>query len=110
MSKEPTSAFAAAPRSATFNETALQTVQAVLGAGRHRPDALLPILHDIQDVLGYVPDAAVPLIARALNLSRADVHGVISFLPPLPAHAARSHRGASVLCRGLPGAAGLTTC
>jgi formate dehydrogenase subunit gamma len=79
MSKEPTSAFAAAPRSATFNETALQTVQAVLGAGRHRPDALLPILHDIQDVLGYVPDAAVPLIARALNLSRADVHGVITF-------------------------------
>jgi formate dehydrogenase subunit gamma len=41
--------------------------------------ALLPILHTVQEELGHVPDAAVPLIARALNLSRADVHGVISF-------------------------------
>lgn len=58
---------------------ALHAVQTALTAGRHRPDALLPILHDIQDVLGYVPDAAVPLIAKALNLSRADVHGVMTF-------------------------------
>jgi formate dehydrogenase subunit gamma len=43
------------------------------------PGALLPILHDVQNALGYVPKDAVPLIARALNLSRAEVHGVISF-------------------------------
>ena len=43
------------------------------------PGALLPILHGIQDALGYVPPASVGLIAEALNLSRAEVHGVISF-------------------------------
>jgi formate dehydrogenase subunit gamma len=41
--------------------------------------ALLPILHAIQDQLGYVPEAAVPIIAEVLNLSRAEVHGVITF-------------------------------
>jgi formate dehydrogenase subunit gamma len=43
------------------------------------PGALLPILHEVQGALGYVPKDAVPLIAHALNLSRAEVHGVISF-------------------------------
>jgi formate dehydrogenase subunit gamma len=46
---------------------------------QHEPGALLPILHEIQDHCGYVPPSAVPAIARGLNLSRADVHGVISF-------------------------------
>lgn len=46
---------------------------------RHQPGALLPILHDIQHALGYVPDEAVPLIAKELNLSRAEVHGVITY-------------------------------
>lgn len=45
----------------------------------HRPGALLPILHAVQDRLGYIPESAVPVIAEVLNLSRADVHGVISF-------------------------------
>jgi formate dehydrogenase subunit gamma len=43
------------------------------------PGALLPILHAVQDALGYVPENAVPVIADGLNLSRADVHGVVSF-------------------------------
>lgn len=43
------------------------------------PGALLPILHDVQDRIGHIPDAALPAIAKALNLSRADVHGVVSF-------------------------------
>jgi formate dehydrogenase subunit gamma len=41
--------------------------------------AMLPILHDVQDALGYVPAEAVPFIAQALNVSRAEVHGVISY-------------------------------
>jgi formate dehydrogenase subunit gamma len=41
--------------------------------------ALLPILHDVQHALGYVPNEAVPLIAKELNLSRAEVHGVITY-------------------------------
>ena len=44
-----------------------------------RPGALLPLLHAVQDALGHVPDDAVPMIARALNLSRAEVHGVITY-------------------------------
>lgn len=43
------------------------------------PGALLPILHALQDEFGYVPESAVPLIAGALNISQADVHGTISF-------------------------------
>jgi formate dehydrogenase subunit gamma len=45
----------------------------------HEPGALLPILHAVQDALGHVPKAAVPLIAQALNLSRAEVHGVVTY-------------------------------
>ncbi len=40
---------------------------------------LLPLLHAIQDAIGHIPDAAIPLIAEGLNLSRAEVHGVITF-------------------------------
>ena len=46
---------------------------------QQQPGALLPILHDIQHALGYVPDEAVPLIAKELNLSRAEVHGVVTY-------------------------------
>ena len=40
---------------------------------------LLPILHAVQEAFGYVPQPAVPIIARELNLSRAEVHGVVTF-------------------------------
>jgi formate dehydrogenase subunit gamma len=43
------------------------------------PGPLLEILHSVQHELGHVPAGAVPLIADALNLSRAEVHGVVSF-------------------------------
>lgn len=43
------------------------------------PGALLPILHAIQDRFGYVPEEAVPVVAKVLNLSRAEVHGVVTF-------------------------------
>ncbi len=43
------------------------------------PGALLPILHALQEEFGYIHEEAIPLVAEALNLSKADVHGVISF-------------------------------
>jgi formate dehydrogenase subunit gamma len=57
----------------------LSTVQAIATALKDKPGALLPILHGVQDTLGYIPADSVPVIAKALNLSRAEVHGVISF-------------------------------
>lgn len=54
-------------------------VEDAIAACRELPGALLPLLHAVQDALGYVPPQAVPMIAHGLNLSRADVHGVISF-------------------------------
>ncbi len=43
------------------------------------PEALLPVLHAIQDALQYIPELAFDALAHALNLSRADIFGVISF-------------------------------
>ncbi len=63
----------------TDTSTMLATVQAVTAALKDKPGALLPILHGVQDALGYIPTDSVPVIAKALNLSRAEVHGVISF-------------------------------
>jgi formate dehydrogenase subunit gamma len=50
-------------------------------ASRHdnKADALLEILHDLQHEVGHVPEASLPVLAKALNISRAEVHGVVSF-------------------------------
>ena len=48
-------------------------------AGADKAGALLPVLHAVQDHFGYLPEESVPIIGDVLNLSRADVHGVISF-------------------------------
>ena len=45
----------------------------------NKPDELLEILHALQHDIGYVPENTLPLIANALNLSRAEVHGVVTF-------------------------------
>jgi formate dehydrogenase subunit gamma len=45
----------------------------------NRPDELMEILHEVQDELGCVPESVVAVIATAINLSRAEVHGVITF-------------------------------
>lgn len=57
----------------------LAAVERSIEANLARPGALLPVLHGIQDALGYVPKDGVALIAHRLNLSRAEVHGVITF-------------------------------
>jgi formate dehydrogenase subunit gamma len=54
-------------------------IRGVLATLREQRGALLPILHAIQNELGHIPDESVPEIADALNLTRAEVHGVISF-------------------------------
>jgi formate dehydrogenase subunit gamma len=45
----------------------------------NKPDQLLEILHDLQEEVGHVPEQSLPVIAKALNLSRAEVYGVVTF-------------------------------
>ena len=56
-----------------------ETVRRIAGDLKGRPGPLIEVLHAIQAELGYVPPAAVALVASELNLSRAEVHGVVSF-------------------------------
>lgn len=67
---EPPCSLSAAERAA---------VLAACARLKHLPGALLPLLHAVQEAMGYVPKDAVPLMARELNLSLAEVHGVLSF-------------------------------
>ncbi|WP_286237928.1 formate dehydrogenase subunit gamma [Neptuniibacter halophilus] len=62
-----------------FHEPLQQQVSEVISELKHKPGALLPILHAIQERLGYIPPESVGSIAEALNQSRAEIHGVISF-------------------------------
>jgi formate dehydrogenase subunit gamma len=57
------------------NDIALERIRGCLD----REGPLLPILHALQEEFGYIDEAAEPLIAEALNITRAEVHGVITF-------------------------------
>ena len=52
---------------------------AIVGELKGLEGPLLPILHEIQAEFGHVPQESLPVIARELNLSRAEVHGVVTF-------------------------------
>jgi formate dehydrogenase subunit gamma len=54
-------------------------ILAIVERHRHRDGPLIEILHDVQAEFGCVPPGSVPVLARALNLSRAEVHGVVTF-------------------------------
>ncbi|MGH7985902.1 MAG: formate dehydrogenase subunit gamma [Candidatus Binataceae bacterium] len=54
-------------------------VIAIAESLKHQPGALLPILRRVQDRIGWIPPDSIPLIANTLNLSRAEVYGVVSF-------------------------------
>jgi formate dehydrogenase subunit gamma len=55
------------------------TVRRIVADMKDRPGPLIEVLHSVQAALGYVPPAAVPILAEGLNLSRAEVHGVVTF-------------------------------
>lgn len=55
------------------------TVRRIVSDLKDRPGPLIEVLHSVQAALGYVPPDAVPILAEALNLSRAEVHGVVTF-------------------------------
>jgi len=66
----------------------MEAVGEICAHGKAAPGALMPILHAVQEKLGFIPHEAVPMIARELNLSIAEVHGVVSFY-----HYFRKERG-----------------
>jgi len=65
--------------------------RSIIEAHRALDGPLLPILHGLQAAFGHVPAEAVPLVAEALNLSRAEVHGVVSFYHDFRTSPAGSH-------------------
>lgn len=85
MQTTPTSTEAASTAPAAL-------VAQVLAQHAGRPGALLPVLHDVQAALGHVPPSCVPAIAEALNLSRAEVHGVLSYYQDFRSSPAGRHR------------------
>jgi formate dehydrogenase subunit gamma len=63
----------------TVLEFAKSPAEAICLKHGNRADALLEILHDLQEEVGHVPETTLPVIAKALNLSRAEVYGVATF-------------------------------
>ena len=68
-----------------------ERVAEILNRHRGMEGALLPILHAIQEEFGHVPQEALPIIAQDLNLSRAEVHGVMSFYHDFRENPAGNH-------------------
>ncbi len=62
-----------------FSATDHGEIETIITHRKTMPGAMLPILHAIQEKIGYIPAEAVPLIAEQLNVSRAEVHGVVSY-------------------------------
>jgi formate dehydrogenase subunit gamma len=66
-------------------------VQSIIARHADREGPLLPILHDVQEEFGHIPPEAMPIIAKGLNLSRAEVHGVVTFYHDFRAEPAGRH-------------------
>jgi len=82
-----------------------ETARAIITEKQSMPGALLPILHALQDEFGYIDREAEPLIADILNLSRAEVHGVVTFYhefrqKPAGRHVLKLCRAESCQARG----------
>jgi formate dehydrogenase subunit gamma len=83
----------------------VEAARAIIADKRSMPGALLPILHALQEEFGYIDREAEPLIAEILNLSRAEVHGVVTFYhdfrqKPAGRHVLRLCRAESCQARG----------
>jgi formate dehydrogenase subunit gamma len=81
------------------------TARAIIAEKEAMPGALLPILHALQEEFGYIDREAEPLIAETLNISRAEVHGVVTFYhdfrgKPAGRHVLKLCRAESCQARG----------
>lgn len=63
----------------------------IIAARAQQEGPTLPVLHALQEAFGWVPEAAIPLVAHALNLSRAEIHGVVTFYHDFKDHPPGRH-------------------
>ena len=75
----------------SFPAQEMQRINVHILAHQGMPGALLPLLHAIQDDIGYIPQDCYSHIAKSLNLSVAEVHGVVSFYHHFRTHAPGRH-------------------
>lgn len=68
-----------------------EACEAVIATHKRVAGATLPILHAIQAAFGHIPDEALPLLAKALNLTRAEVYGIVSFYHDFRRHPPGRH-------------------
>ncbi len=64
---------------------------ALIREHQHLPGAMLPMLHALQEAFGYIPEQSFPLLADAVNISRAEVVGVVRFYPDFREEPAGRH-------------------
>ena len=69
----------------------IERLNACISVWKDRPGGLLPLLHDVQTAFGFIPPDAIVPIAAALNISRAEVHGVISFYEDFKTQGSAKH-------------------
>ena len=75
----------------TVSSSQLEKIEAHIASHKNMPGALLPLLHAIQDDIGYVPEQSYPFISKALALSIAEVHGVVTFYHHFRTHPVGKH-------------------
>lgn len=75
-----------------------QRIETIAAAYQKVPGATLPVLHEIQRALGFIPPEAISIVADQLNLSRAEVHGVVTFYSDFRTTPGGQHR--LQICRG----------
>lgn len=76
---------------AAFSAGQMAELRQIIERNAALAGGLLPALHELQDYLGYLPSQLVPAIAEGFNISRAEVHGVISFYPDFRSEPAGHH-------------------
>lgn len=72
--------------------SALSNVETIIDTLKNKEGALLPILHKIQKEMGYIPPEAIERIAKKLQQSSAEIHGVISFYHQFSTHQSNEHK------------------
>lgn len=74
-----------------LNQEQLTSIHGHIAAHVDVPGALLPLMHAIQDDIGYIPEEIYPDVAKALALSVAEVHGFVSFYHHFHTHPVGKH-------------------